>query len=421
MADILLKNILAVNDKESKRCDILIENGKIAEIGDVAVDADTVIDGENLCVMPGLFDMHVHFRDPGFTHKEDILTGSAAALAGGITGVLCMPNTNPPIDNPETIKYIEQKAKGTGVDVYLTACVTKGMNSAELCDYSELLSETVIAVTDDGKPVKNAELLRQALEISNENGMLVCSHCEDMDIIGKGIIHKGEISKKLNVAGMDRASEDSITAREIAIASSENARIHICHVSTKGSVEIIRDAKKRGVKVTCETCSHYFTYTDEKLTARDADYRMNPPLREESDRLAIIEGILDGTIDCIVTDHAPHSSEEKSDFEKAPNGVVGLETSLAVTLTQLYHTGKISLEKIAALMSANPRKILNIQPANIEVGESANLAVVDLDKEWTVVPNELHSKSKNTVFKGEKLKGKVVYTISEGLIRYKEN
>lgn len=369
---------------------------------------------------PSLFDMHVHFRDPGFTHKEDILTGANSALAGGFTGVACMPNTNPPIDNSETVKYIIEKAAQTGVLVYPVGCITKGLKGEELCDYDELKKAGAIAVSDDGKPVKNAGVMLEALKKAKESGIPVISHCEDMDIIGKGIINKGRISEELNVDGMDRASEDSITAREIALAESCDGSIHIAHVSTKGAAAVIRAAKARGAKVTCETCPHYFFYTEDKLLTKDADYRMNPPLREESDRIAILEAVLDGTIDCIVTDHAPHTAEEKADFYTAPNGVVGLETSLATTLTMLYHTKKASLSKIMKLMSVNPRKILGLPSERIEKGAPANITVFDPDKSWIVEPEKLHSKSHNTVFKGEVLKGKNILTISQGIIRYSE-
>ena len=418
---ILLKNIIIVDENTQGNGDILISNGVIEDISDdiPTSKANVVIDGGGrLVACTGLFDMHVHFRDPGFTHKEDILTGTSAALAGGVTGVCCMPNTNPQIDNAETVKYIIDKAKETGVKVYPVGCITNGLGGAQLCDYEAIKDAGVIAISDDGKPVKNAEMLRQALELSKENGLLVISHCEDMDIIGRGIINKGIVSDELGVDGMDRASEDSITAREIAIANATGARIHIAHVSTKGSLDFIRAAKNIGVKVTCETCPHYFTYTDVKLLSRDADYRMNPPLREESDRIAILEGVLDGTIDCIVTDHAPHTAEEKADFLTAPNGVVGLETSLAVTLTQLYHTKKASLSKIVGLMSARPRQILGLPRVSIEIGAPAEITVFDPEKTWTVKPEKLHSKSHNTVFKGEVLKGKVVTVITEGIIRY---
>ena len=417
METILLKNVRAVDGNKDTVCDIFISDGIIKDMGEnLGISADRVIDGKGLlAAIPALFDMHVHFRDPGQTHKEDILTGCGAALAGGISGVACMPNTTPPIDNPETVRYILEKAERTGVEVFPVGCITRGLSGGELYDHTKI---GVRIISDDGRPVKNAELMRQALEQTRENGILAASHCEDLDIINGGIINKGEISEKLGVKGMDRASEDSITAREIALADSCGARIHICHVSTKGSAEIIRDAKKRGIKVTCETCPHYFTYTEEKLLSRDADYRMNPPLRTEADRIAILEAVLDGTVDCIVTDHAPHAESEKSDFLTAPNGVVGLETSLAVTLTQLYHTGKISLNRIVELMAVNPRRLLGLAEPVLEKGARADIAIVDLDREWTVVPEELHSKSKNTVFKGEKLKGKNVMTITSGIIRY---
>lgn len=416
---LLIKNVHAVDPSAGldEITDIYAENGIIKRIGKIDCDADRVIDGNSkLVAFPGLFDMHVHLRDPGFTHKEDIITGTNAAKAGGFTGVACMPNTKPVTDNAEVVDYILKKAEKTGIRVYPVGCVTKGMQSKELTDFAELKNAGCIAISDDGRPVENAELMRQALEQSGDFDLTVLSHCEDLKIINGGIINKGEVSKKLGVKGMDRASEDYITAREIALAMSCDAKIHICHVSTKGSVNIIKAAKKDGVKVTCETAPHYFTYTDEKLLSRDANYRMSPPLRTEEDRIAIENAIIDGTIDCIITDHAPHAEEEKADFEKAPNGVVGLETSLAMTLTRLYHTGKASLSKIVELMSINPREILGIEPVKIAKGYECNLALFDPDYEWEVIPEELHSKSKNTVFKGEKCKGKVLYTICNGKI-----
>lgn len=417
MNSLLLKNVL-IAGKGNEPADILIENGKITRIGAVESCSGRVIDGKGkLTVMPPLFDMHVHFRDPGFTHKEDVLTGCAAALAGGVTGVVCMPNTNPPIDSRDTVEYILKKSEGTGVEIYPAACITKGMRGEELYDHA---MTGVRIISDDGRPVENAELLRQAMIKSKENGILIASHCEDLNIINGGIINNGEVSEKLGVKGMDRSSEDSITAREIALAMSADARIHICHVSTRGSLDFIREAKARGVKVTCETCPHYFIYTEEKLLSKDADYRMNPPLRTEDDRMAVEEAVLDGTIDCIVTDHAPHAAEEKADFLKSPNGVVGLETSLAAMLTHFYHTGKMSLERIIELMSSEPRKLLGLGVPEIKEGVSANLIAVDLEKEWTVEPGKLHSKSHNTVFKGEKFKGKNVLTVSGGIIRFED-
>ena len=419
MDTILLKGIRAIDAENDFIADIYIADGKIKHVADsIEMKADIEIDGTGLAVMPSFFDMHVHFRDPGFTHKEDVITGCNAALAGGVTGVLCMPNTKPPVDNPETVKYIIDKAEDTGVEVYPVGCITNGMCGKGLCDYDELKQSGVLAVSDDGRPVENAEQMREALEKSNDNGLLVISHCEDLSIINGGIMNKGEMSEKLGVKGMDRVSEDMITAREIILAKSVNSRIHIAHVSTEGSTEIIRQSKKTGVKVTCETCPHYFLLTDEKLAARDADFRMNPPLRTADDVKAIIDGIVDGTIDCIVTDHAPHTAEEKADFEKAPNGVVGLETSFAAAITGLYHTGKVSLNKIVELMSVNPRKLLGLPFISIKDDETADLVIADLNKEWIVEPGKLHSKSHNTVFKGMTLKGKPIMTISKGEIRY---
>lgn len=413
---ILFKNVRIVDAETDTVGDILVKDGIIAEIGNVSATADRVIEGNGkLVVMPSLFDMHVHFRDPGFTHKEDVLTGCAAALAGGVSGVVCMPNTKPPIDSKETVDYIVNKAEPTGVSVYPAGCVTKGMLGKELYDHSSI---GVKIISDDGRPVENAELLRQAMLESNKNGILIASHCEDLNIINGGIVNDGKVSAELGLKGMNRASEDSITAREIAVAMSADARIHICHVSTVGSLDFIREAKARGVKVTCETCPHYFMYTDEKIRSLDADYRMNPPLRTEADRAAVEKAVLDGTIDCIVTDHAPHAAEEKADFYKAPNGVVGLETSLAAMLTHFYHTGKLSLSRISEMMAEKPRKLLGLPVTKVEKGAKADLILVDTEKEWTVEPEKLHSKSHNTVFKGEKFKGQNLMTITDGIIRF---
>lgn len=413
---ILFKNVRIVDAGTDTIGDVLVKDGVIAEVGNVSEAADRVIEGNGkLVVMPSLFDMHVHFRDPGFTHKEDVLTGCAAALAGGVSGVVCMPNTKPPIDSRETVDYIVNKAEPTGVSVYPAGCVTKGMLGKELYDHSSI---GVRIISDDGRPVENAELLRQAMLESNKNGILIASHCEDLNIINGGIVNDGEVSAELGLKGMNRASEDSITAREIAVAMSADARIHICHVSTVGSLDFIREAKARGVKVTCETCPHYFMYTDEKIRSLDADYRMNPPLRTEADRAAVEKAVLDGTIDCIVTDHAPHAAEEKADFCKAPNGVVGLETSLAAMLTHFYHTGKLSLSRISEMMAEKPRELLGLPVTKVEKGAKADLILVDTEKEWVVEPEKLHSKSHNTVFKGEKFKGQNLMTITDGIIRF---
>lgn len=421
---LLLKNGYVVDEANGFEgtADILVENEKIVKCApDLDMDADEVIDCAGLTVIPGICDMHVHFRDPGQTYKEDIITGSEAAAAGGVTAVACMPNTSPVIDNAEMVKYVIDKAKNAKVKVYPIGCITKGQKGEELCDYIELKEAGCVAVSDDGKPVLNARTMARAMVKAHYAGLRVISHCEDPNIIEGGIINSGAVSKALGVKGMSRMSEDTMTAREVVMAGDLEIPIHIAHVSTFSSMMIVRLAARCGIMVTSETCPHYFTMTDEMLMSRDADYRMNPPLRTDNDVTAITEGVCDGTIDCIVTDHAPHSPEEKADFEKAPNGVVGLETSLAATLTRLYHTGKISLKRIVRLMCVNPRKILGIPGGSFTEGAPADITVFDINEEWKVDPEKLHGKSKNTCFKGMTLKGKVKMTLVDGKIVYKDS
>ncbi len=420
---ILIKNGRLVDTKIDQTGDILIKNGRIEKIADEIQPTHPIavtIDAMGLVVMPGVIDMHVHLRDPGFVYKEDILSGCEAAAAGGVTAVACMPNTAPVNDNPETVNYILLRAKNAKAKVYPIASITKRMEGEEINNFSALKRAGAVGVSDDGKPVANKNRMRDALSRAESAGLLPISHCEDLAIINGGIIHLGKVSEQLGVKGMDRRSEDLITAREIALSKETGCPIHIAHVSTVGAVEAIRSAKAEGVRVSCETCPHYFILTEEELLKRDADYRMNPPLREEIDRLAIEQAVVDGTIDCIVTDHAPHSAEEKADFEKAPNGVVGLETSLAATLTALYHTGKLSLQDIVRLMSETPAKLLQVEGGRLEEGAPADLALVDLNESWVVVPDKLHSKSKNTVFKGMTLRGKVKITLLDGEVVFED-
>lgn len=420
---LLLKNGRVVDciNNVDKKLDLFIENGKVKALGEnLNINADRIIDCTGKTVIPGLCDMHVHFRDPGQTYKEDIITGGDAAVAGGVTAVACMPNTKPVCDNAETVKYILDKAKQSKVKVYPVGSITNGLAGEQLSDYDALKKAGCVAVSDDGRPVKSARMMAEAMVKAHYAGLKVISHCEDLEIINGGIMNLGRVSKELGVKGMSRSSENTISAREIVLAGDMNVPIHIAHVSTKEVVNYIRSAVRYGVMVTSETAPHYFTLTDECLRTRDADYRMNPPLREADDVDAITEAVCDGTIDCIVTDHAPHAAEEKADFEKAPNGVVGLETSLAATLTQLYHTGKMTLAQIVRVMCVNPRTILGIDGGTLGIGDTADIAVVDLNEEWVVDPQKLHSKSKNTCFKGMTLKGKVKYTIVDGKVVFED-
>lgn len=403
-----------------RQMDIRVLDGKITAVEEslAPMAGEEVIDAKGLAVMPGLVDMHVHLRDPGLTHKEDILTGCEAAAAGGVTSLLCMPNTSPVIDNKETIEYIQQKAVPAKANVYLTGAITKGLAGSELSDFPMYHALGVKAVSDDGRPVKNAAVMSKALQEAQKNELLVTSHCEDLDIIAGGIVNEGKASHALGVKGMHRSSEDSITAREIVLAETHGCRVHIAHVSTKLSVQLIREAKARGVQVTAETCPHYFGMTEDAVLSRDADYRMNPPLRSEEDRKAVLQGVLDGTLDCIVTDHAPHAPEEKADFFKAPNGVIGMETSFAAAYTHLVKEGLCSLSQLTAMMSRNPARILGIRAGSLSVGMPADIALADCEQEWVVDPEKSRSRSKNMIYKGQTLSARIVRTIKGGTTVY---
>ena len=372
--------------------------------------------------MPRLFDMHVHFRDqPGVNCgnaeniKEDLRSGAEAAAAGGYGGVLCMPNTQPPLDTAERVADVVRRAEAvfrdTGVRIYVCGAVTVGQCGEVLTDFAALKRAGAVAVSDDGRPVPTRELMREAAVRAAENALVLISHAEDLVIVGGGIINKGEVSEKLGVEGIDRLSENASTRREVEIAEETGCPLHIAHVSTSQAVDIIRAAKRRGVPVTAETAPHYFALTENLLLTRDADYRMNPPLRTEADRRAVIEGLRDGTLDCIATDHAPHTPADKADFLTAPNGVVGLETALAAAVTVLYHEEHFSAEKIIDLMCVNPRKILKLPHEGVSELPQADLqAEVEIDTmaEWTVDPANFKSRSRNSAFKGTTLKGRII-------------
>lgn len=399
---------------------IYVVDGKIADVGDLVHSADNVIDAKGMIVAPGLVDMHVHLRDPGYTQKEDIITGCNAAAAGGVTSLLAMPNTEPTTDCAEVVEYIKEKAKGAKSRVYVAAAITKGLKSLEPSDIDSLSKAGAIALSDDGRPVENTKFLVDAMVKAPQKNMCVVAHCEDLYLAKNGKMNEGEISKQLDICGIPAAAEDAGTAREIALAAAYNVPIHICHVSTKTSVALIRDAKKRGVKVTAETAPHYFSLTERALLNRDADFRMNPPLRCDDDVDEIIKGLCDGTLDAIATDHAPHTVVEKSDFQNAPNGSIGMETSLSVSLTYLVDKGIMTVNQLIEKMSLNPARILNIPAGTLSVGANADIVIFDPNEVYTVDVEKLHGKSKNTPFKGMSLKGKVKFTVLNGEVVYKD-
>ena len=424
MTELLIKNarIISPADNIDSVGDILVRDGKIAAVGgNLSTEAERTVDAEGLYAVPGLVDMHVHLRDPGQTEKEDILTGCAAAAAGGVTSLLAMPNTNPTTDNPETVRYILDKAQNAKARVYVAASITKGLKSEEPTDLTALKEAGAIGLSDDGRPVENTGFLRDAMKRAPGLGMTVAAHCEDLYLAGGGKINEGAVSEQLGVKGIPAAAEDCGTAREIALAAAEDVPVHICHVSTKTSVALVRDAKRRGVKVTAETAPHYFSLTEQALLARDADFRMNPPLRTQEDVKAIIEGLRDGTLDAIATDHAPHTPQEKADFVSAPNGSVGMETSFAVANTYLVKTGLLTMGQLIEKMSVNPARILGIPAGTLQVGAPADIALIDPGERWAVDVNKLHGKSKNTPFKGKKLRGKVKMTILGGKVVFEES
>lgn len=418
MRGILIKDVRIIDPANGtdKTGNIYIKDGVFADPKEADEESE-IISGKGLTAVPGLVDLHVHLRDPGQTYKEDIISGCKSAAAGGVTSLLAMPNTEPTVDSPETVRYILDKAKNADAHVYVVGAITKGLKSEEPTDIQALRDAGISALSDDGRPVENTVYMAEAMKKAEELNIPVTAHCEDPYLAG-GKVNEGKISEQLGVKGMPRAAEDAGTAREIALAAAYDLPIHICHVSTYTSAEMIRDAKKRGIRVTAETAPHYLMLTEQELLKKDADYRMNPPLRTEKDRLAMIEALCDGTIDAIATDHAPHSAEEKADFEKAPNGSIGMETSFSAAYTVLVESGKMTVSQLIDKMSATPAKILHINAGTLSIGQTADLMLFDPKEKWTVDPDKLHGKSKNTPFKGLELTSRVKLTVCKGRIVY---
>ncbi len=432
-SDILIKNGHIVDPSQDIDAvgDILIENGKIIELRVKSSESGVkdnsklktqnsklkIIDATGLSVLPGLVDMHVHLREPGFDYKETIKTGTMAAVKGGITSVCCMPNTNPVNDNETVTEFILRKTYAEGACyVYPVGAITKGQKGEELAEMGMMKDAGCVAFSDDGRPVMSSLIMRRALEYSKAFNVPVISHCEDMNLSEGGVVNEGRLSAQMGLKGIPSASEDVMVARDIILAELTGGRLHIAHVSTEGSVRLIRQAKERGVNVTAETCPHYFTITEDSVKGYNTNAKVNPPLRTQKDVEAIIKGLKDGTIDAIATDHAPHHRDEKlQEFDKAPSGISGFETALSLSLRLVYE-GILTMSQLVEKMALVPARILGIDAGTLKVGFDADIAIVDMNKEFKVESEKFLSKGKNTPFEGWTLKGMPVITICKGKV-----
>ncbi|HIE43438.1 MAG TPA: dihydroorotase [Candidatus Omnitrophica bacterium] len=402
--------------------DIYIEDGKIKKLGkNLKISGVEVVDAKGKIVLPGFIDMHTHLREPGREDVETILSGSKAAVYGGFTSICCMPNTTPPIDNASTLEYIIERARGAHCNVYPVGTITKGRRGEELSEMAELKNLGAVGFSDDGRSVKDSLLMRRAMEYSLMLDAPILSHCEDETLSVGGCMNEGYTSTILGLPGIPKESEEIIVIRDLFLAELTGARLHICHVSTKRSVELIREAKRRGVKVTCEVTPHHFTLTEEAVTSFDTNTKVNPPLRTEEDIRAIEGGLKDGTIDVIASDHAPHLITEKEyEYQQAPFGMIGLQTALPLVMRQLVEKRILTLPEAVAKLTCNPAKILNLPKGTIKVGRDADLTILDTEKEWIFKPEEIQSLSKNSPFTGWEFKGKLIYTIVAGRVEFCE-
>ena len=417
----IIRNGQVVLKNSVEKKDIQVENGKIVAIADnIPADGSQEIDASGKHIFPGLIDMHVHLREPGFEKKEDIESGSKAAVKGGFTQVCCMPNTNPVTDNKVVVTYIKARAKEVNLcKIHPVGAITKGLKGEEMAPIAGMKKAGAVAISDDGVAVKNSRLMRLAMEYAKDFNITCLCHCEDKDLVDGGSVHEGLSATIAGIRGIPRAAEDVIIARELCLAEELDVPVHICHVSTYSGVRMIRNAKKAGVKVTAETCPHYFAATDEIIRTYDTNTKVNPPIREEIDKQAIIEGLKDGTLDCIVTDHAPHHFDDKNvEYPLAAFGISGIETSFGFAITYLYNAGVLSLPEIADRMSGAPARILGLEGGEIAVGGVADLTIADLSEKWVVDPQKFVSKGKNNPFGGRELSGVVKYTIVDGEIKY---
>lgn len=416
--NVYFENITITTDTIVSRTNLHIIDGVIVhnspELSPQKTELTQIINGSTLTCLPGLFDMHVHFREPGQEYKETIETGCRSAANGGFTGVLCMPNTAPAIDHPAIVEYINSKAKDTIIDVYSSAAITLKREGATLSPMRQLHDAGVLMFTDDGSCLMDSQLMRNAYDYASEFDGLLSQHCEDHQLTKNFAMNEGAVSEKLGLKGYPTVAEEIIIARDIQLANyCGNRRYHVSHMSTEGGVQLVRNAKARGQRITCEVTPHHFVLNDTAIEQYGTNAKMNPPLRTEQHRLALIEGICNGTVDCIATDHAPHASHEKIvDFSSGANGITGLETSFALSYTTLVESGLISLNKLVALMSTNPRSILQLPPISFEEGAIANMTIVNTQLEWIIDIQKHQSKSLNTPFNGFTVVGKPMYTIN---------
>jgi len=412
--------VIDPQNKIDKITDIFISEGKVAQIKTKINESNCrIIDARDKVVIPGLVDIHCHLREPGREDEETVFTGAEAGAKGGFTTLCCMPNTNPVIDNQEVVKFIYSKGEKAKINIYPFGAVSKKQEGLELAEIGELKKAGVIGLSDDGNPISNAKFMRRALEYTRMFGLLISVHCEDKDLSKNGLMNESFISTELGLAGVPNIAESIMVGRDIQIAKFLAAHIHFAHISTQESVELIREAKRSGINITCETAPHYFALNEQCMKSFDTHFKINPPLRSNNDVEAIKQGLKDGTINAIATDHAPHSQEEKElPFDKAVFGTIGLETALALGITELVEKNILTLPQLIEKMSVNPAKIFNLPAGDISIGSSADLAIVDLDKEWVVKKEAFLSKSKNSAFLGRKLKGKVIVTICNGRVAY---
>ena len=421
---ILIKNGRVIDpfSKTNAILDIYIEGGKFSKIGkNMKASGAKVLDAKGKIVLPGLIDMHTHLREPGREDVETILSGSIAAVHGGFTSICCMPNTTPPIDDASTLDFVLEKARHAHCNVYPIAAITKGRKGETLSEMAELKSLGAVGFSDDGKGVQDSLLMRRAMEYSLMLAVPILSHCEDESLSAGGSMNEGYTSTVTGLPGIPKESEEVMVARDLLLAELTGARLHICHVSTKRSVELIREAKRRSVKVTCEVTPHHFTLTEELVKSFDTNTKVNPPLRKKEDIKAIAKGLKDGTIDVIASDHAPHLSTEKEfEYEMAPFGMIGLQTTLPLVMKQLVERKLLTLSEAVAKLTTNPAKILNLKKGQIKVGADADLTIIDPKKEWQFKSEDIQSLSKNSPFIGWEFKGKVTWTIVDGRIEFED-